>query len=207
MKLKEKIEKFGGTTTVGVACTDGTVLACDSRATAGHVVASKEARKIYAVTDRIAVTIAGAVGDAEKLVELLQAEARLYRVVEGREIEVMPLARIASRVLNSQYLFPYIVNLLLGGYDSKPRLAFVDLDGTVTEERMAATGSGSPVAYGLLERMFREDMEVSEALPLVVQAVRVAMKRDIATGNEIRAAVITDEGVRLLSPEEIKKLC
>ncbi|MEM2282852.1 MAG: proteasome subunit beta [Candidatus Hadarchaeales archaeon] len=206
LKPEEKIKKFGGTTTVGLVCSDGTVLACDSRATAGYLIASKEARKIYKISEHIAVTVAGAVGDAEKLVEVLTAEAGLYRAREGREIEVLPLSRIASLLLNSQYLFPYIVNLLVGGYDSRPRLFFIDLDGTLTEERMTATGSGSPTAYGILEKEYREGMKVEEALPLAVNAVRIAMRRDIATGNEIRAATITSAGVSFLTPDEIKKL-
>lgn len=206
LEPEEKIKKFGGTTTVGLVCSDGTVLASDSRATAGYLVASKEAKKIYKVSEHIAVTTAGAVGDAEQLVELLAAEAGLYRATNGREIGVLQLARIASLVLNSQFLFPYIVNLLIGGYDTQPRLVFIDLDGTMVEEKMTATGSGSPVAYGVLERGYREDMKVKEALPLAVEAVRTAMKRDIATGNEVQVAIITSEGVRFLTPEEIKKL-
>jgi proteasome beta subunit len=206
LEPEEKIRKFGGTTTVGLVCSDGTILASDSRATAGYLVASKEAKKIYKVSDHIAVTTAGAVGDSEKLVELLEAEAGLYRTTHGREIGVLQLAQIASLVLNSQYLFPYIVNLLVGGYDTRPRLVFLDLDGTLVEEKMTATGSGSPVAYGVLEKGYREGMKVKEALPLAVEAVRTAMKRDIATGNEVQVAVITSEGVRFLTPEEIRKL-
>lgn len=197
---------MGGTTTVGLVCADGTVLASDSRATAGYFIASKEAKKIYKVSDHIAVTIAGAVGDAEKLVELLAAEAGYYRVRCGREIEVLSLARIASIVLNSQIFFPYIVNMLVGGYDSKPRLVYLDLDGTLVEEKMTATGSGSPVAFGVLERGYREGMSVKDALPLAVQAIRTAMSRDVATGDEVRVATVTQEGVKFLSSEEIKKL-
>jgi len=206
LEPEEKIKKFGGTTTVGLVCSDGTILASDSRATAGYLVASKEAKKIFKVSDHIAVTTAGAVGDADKLVELLAAEAGYYRTTHGREIGVLQLSQIASLVLNSQFLFPYIVNLLVGGYDTQPRLVFLDLDGTMVEEKMTATGSGSPVAYGVLERGYREEMKVKEAVPLAVEAVRTAMKRDIATGNEVQVAVITSEGVRFLTPEEIKKL-
>jgi proteasome beta subunit len=71
---------------------------------------------------------------------------------------------------------------------------------------MIATGSGSPVAYGVLETEFRERMSIEEALPIVIKAVRTAMKRDIATGNEIMVAAITKRGYRELSLEEIKKL-
>jgi len=48
-----------GTTTVGVICKDGVVLATDTRATMGYFVASKHAKKVYKIDDHIAMTIAG----------------------------------------------------------------------------------------------------------------------------------------------------
>ena len=66
-----------GTTTVGILCKDGIVLAADRRATMGNIIADKKAKKIHAITDNIAVTIAGTVSDAQLLIKLIQAEARL----------------------------------------------------------------------------------------------------------------------------------
>jgi proteasome beta subunit len=71
---------------------------------------------------------------------------------------------------------------------------------------MVSTGSGSPVAYGVIETEFRDGMSTDEAVPIAIKAVRTAMKRDIATGNELAVAVITKTGFRELAPEEIKKL-
>jgi proteasome beta subunit len=96
----------------------------------------------------------------------------------------------------------------VGGVDgSGPQLYFLDIDGGMTRETMAATGSGSPVAYGVLENEVREGMRVSELLPVAVRAVRTAMKRDVATGNSVIAATITEkDGYREFRPEEISKL-
>ena len=63
-----------GTTTVGVVCTDGIVLASEQRATMGNFIASKTAKKVYQIDDRVAMTIAGSVGDAPA------CEARKCRV-------------------------------------------------------------------------------------------------------------------------------
>jgi proteasome beta subunit len=71
---------------------------------------------------------------------------------------------------------------------------------------MTAIGSGSPVAFGVLENEFKEGMSVAEALPIAVKALKTAIKRDIATGNEVHVAKITKEGYRELSREEIKNL-
>lgn len=204
---KPKLKHLEGTTTVGIACRDGVVFATDSRATMGYLVASKKARKVYKITDTIGVTTAGGVADTQNLVNTLQAEAAYYLMREGVPMGVRASARLAANILHAYVLYPYIANLLVGGTDaSGPKLFFLDLDGTLTEETMIATGSGSPVAYGVLETEFREGMSIEEASPIAIKAVRTAMKRDIATGNEIMVAMITKRGYRELSSEEIKKL-
>lgn len=204
---EEQLKYLEGTTTVGLACRDGVVFATDTRATMGYLVASKRARKVYKITDNISVTVAGGVADTQDLVNLLRAEAGYYRLREGAPIDVRAAARLVANVIHAYRLFPYLVNLLVGGVGPRGKqLYFIDLDGSLTEERMVSTGSGSPIAYGVMESEFREDMGTDEALPIAIKAVKSAMKRDIATGNEIAVAVITEAGFRELAPEDIKKL-
>jgi proteasome beta subunit len=69
-----------------------------------------------------------------------------------------------------------------------------------------ATGSGSPIAYGVLEDKYKEGAPIEEVLPVVVRAVDSAMKRDIASGDSFDVAVITNEGYRALSTEEKKQI-
>lgn len=204
---EEKIKHLKGTTTVGMVCKDGVVLATDTRATAGYLVASKEARKIYPVTGSIAFTTAGGVADTQRLVDLMRAESAYYSMHEGEPIGVGACARLLANILNAYSFYPYIANILVGGVDAGgPKLFFLDLDGGLTDEKMASTGSGSPVAYGVLENEFNPESTTEDALPVAIKAVSTAMKRDIATGNEVMAAVITKRGYREITPEEIKKL-
>jgi proteasome beta subunit len=206
-ELGEKLKHLKGTTTVGVVCEDGVVLATDTRATAGYMVASKVAKKIHRITDWIAFTTAGGVADTQRLVNIMRAEAGYYQMHEGVPMKVGACARLLANIMNAYSLFPYIANVLVGGLDRSGRhLYFLDIDGGLTEEQMAATGSGSPVAYGILENELKPGMSVQEALPIAVRAVKTAMKRDIATGNEIMAASITREGYRELTPAEVRKL-
>ena len=208
LKLDEnKLKHLKGTTTVGVVCKNGVVFATDSRATAGYLVASKVARKIYKIADNIAFTTAGGVADTQRLVDVMRAEAGYYRLHEGVPMKVGACARLLSNVMNAYSFIPYIANILVGGVDSEgPHLYFLDIDGGLTEENMTATGSGSPVAYGVLENEFKPKMTTEEALPIAIRAVKTAMKRDIATGNEVMAAHITSKGYRELTPVEIKEL-
>jgi proteasome beta subunit len=90
--------------------------------------------------------------------------------------------------------------------DQGPHIFALDPLGSVTEEKCVATGSGSPVAYGVLEPGYKEGMSVKEAIPLVVTAVTSAMKRDSASGDSFDVAVISKDGYRELSEEEKKAI-
>ena len=203
----QKLKYLEGTTTVGLVCEDGVVLATDTRATMGYEVASKKARKVYRITDTIAFTTAGGVADTQRLVDIMRAEAGYYAMREGVSMDVRACARLVANLMNEYSFFPYIANLLVGGVDAEgPKLFFVDLDGGLIEDNILATGSGSPVAFGVLETEFKEDIKIQDALSIAVKALRAAMKRDIATGNEIMVATITESGYSELTSKEIKKL-
>ena len=197
-----------GTTTIGVVCRDGVILASDTRATAGHLVAHKKAKKIHKIDDHLAMTIAGGLADAQWTVEILRANSRLYRLEVGRPMPVRSAAVLLANLLFRQRLFPLLTQLLVGGHDDTGFHVYcLDPFGSLTEEECVATGSGSFIAYGVLEPAYSREKSVKDLLPVVVRAVSSAMKRDVATGDSFDVAVITrEEGYRELTDEEKKAL-
>jgi len=195
MKIEIMDQLKKGTTTVGLICRDGVVLASEKRATMGSFIASKAARKIYQVDDRMGLTTAGIVGDAQTLVRLISVEARLYKTRRQEPMTVKAMTTLLSNVLNGQRMFPYLVQLLVGGIDRDgAHIYSVDPFGGNTDEReIAATGSGSPIAYGVLEDKYSTDMPLEEGIALATQALRSAMKRDSASGEEIEIVTITKD--------------
>jgi len=205
--MHESIEKLAlkGTTTVGVVCTDGVILSSDTRVTMGYFVAHKKGKKIYQIDDHIAMTISGSVADAQRVVEILKVNAKLYKLNNGRPIPIKAASRLAANLLFSARLAPLIAQILVGGVDTTgPHVFALDPFGSLTEEKCVATGSGSPIAYGVLEDKYKEGAQIKDVLPVVVRAVDSAMKRDIASGDNFDIAIITKEGYRSLSTEEKK---
>jgi len=205
--MHENVEKLAlkGTTTVGVVCTDGVILSSDTRVTMGYFVAHKTGKKIYQIDDHIAMTISGSVADAQRVVEILKVNAKLYKLNNGRPIPIKAASRLAANLLFSARLAPLIAQILVGGVDTTgPHVFALDPFGSLVEEKCVATGSGSPIAYGVLEDKYKEGATIKEMLPVVVRAVDSAMKRDIASGDNFDIAVITKEGYRSLSTEEKK---
>jgi len=196
-----------GTTTIGVVCKNGVILSSDTRVTMGYFVAHKKGKKIYKIDNHLAMTIAGTVADAQWTVDVLKVNAQLYKLTNKRKMPVSAAARLIANLLFSSRYFPLITQVLIGGVDDTGSHVYsLDPFGSLTEEKCVATGSGSPVAYGVLEDQYREDATVEELLPVVVRAVHSAMKRDAASGDSFDVAVIDERGFRELTEEEKKKI-
>ncbi len=196
-----------GTTTIGVVCKDGVILASDTRVTMGYYVAHKAGKKVYKIDDHIGMTIAGTVADAQKVVDILIANAQLYKVNMNRPMPIASAARLVANLLFQNRYIPLSTQVLVGGVDdSGPHVFNLDPYGSLTEEKMVSTGSGSPVAYGVLEDKFKEGSTISETLPIIAKAVNAAMKRDVASGNSYNIIVINELGYKELTDEEKAKL-
>ena len=198
---------FKGTTTVGAISTNGVVLASDTRVTAGSLVIHKKGKKVYKVDDHIAMTISGLVADAQQTVEILKANSRLYRLQRKSPIPVSSAARLVANMFFSNRLSPFLAQIIIGGVDnSGPHLFMIDPFGSITEEKYVATGSGSPVAYGVLEEKYQEGLPLKEVLQIVAKSVNSAMKRDVASGDSYDVSVIDLNGYRELSDDEKRQI-
>jgi proteasome beta subunit len=196
-----------GTTTIGLVCKNSVVLASDTRVTMGSYVAHKHGKKIYKIDDHLAMTISGGVADAQRTVDILKVNAQLYKLNMDRPMPVSSAARLIANLLFSSRYAPLIAQVLIGGMDDTgPHVFSLDPFGSLTEEKCVATGSGSPIAYGILEDRFKEDMSAEDVLPVIVKAVDSAMKRDAASGDSFNVAVISVKGYRELTKEEKKQL-
>lgn len=200
-------ESMKGTTTVGLVFSDGVILATEKRATMGYMIASKKAKKVYQVADRIGMTTAGGVGDAQQLARILTVECSLYQIRRSRPITVGAASTLLSNYLNQNRYFPYYVQLLVGGVDEHgPGVYSVDaLGGATKEEEIVSTGSGSPMAYGVLEDRFKSKMTEDEAIDLAIRALKAAMKRDAGSGEGVHVVVITKDRYHELDEATLKK--
>jgi proteasome beta subunit len=195
-----------GTTTIGMIAKDCVVLASDQRATMGFLIASKTAKKIYKITDRIGATIAGSVADAQSIMELLAAEAKLFEIQRGRPIRVKALTRLLSNIM-FQARGAYMLGSLVGGFDDEgPQVYYTDFVGSVIPDKYVSNGSGSPVALGVLEAEYKEDLTKKKAIELAVRAIAAAIERDAATGNSILVSVIDKDGYQEIPKDTIMKI-
>lgn len=193
-----------GTTTVGIICKDGIVLAADKRATlGGGYIYSKKAEKIVQINDNIIVTIAGNVSDVQVLVKLLQAELQIKKMRKGKEGSVKEAANLMARMVYQNIrkfsALPGVTQFILAGRDDSG-LHMYDIfpDGSVNEvDDYLASGSGSIVgAYSILDSLYKKDIKMDEGIKLAFKAVNAALQRDAASGDGINVVTVTKEGIK-----------
>lgn len=194
-----------GTTTIGMVCKDGVLLASESRASMGYMITNKEVQKVFQIDDRIGVTIAGLISDAQQLINILKAEINLYKLESGEEMKVEAVASLLANIMYARKLFPYFAQIVVGGIDREGNhLYSFDPTGSKIKEKYVSTGSGCQFVYGILEKDFREDISMKEGKELIIQAIKSASERDMASGGKkLWIAEITSKGFKL-SEEKIK---
>ncbi|WXG40274.1 MAG: proteasome subunit beta [Candidatus Freyarchaeum deiterrae] len=193
-KIKDNIY-MSGTTTLGIICDGGVVLATESQATMGNLKANITAPKIYKIAPKISITISGSVADCQQVAKIMYANLNLRKYEISREVSVKAAAQLLSVLLYQNR--SYISMLVLGGVDGTgPHIYTLDPLGSLLEEpKFGATGSGSVLAYGVLEDEYKEGLSIEEGKDLAIRAVKAAKARDINSGGRIQIHKITLEGI------------
>jgi proteasome beta subunit len=200
--VEDKDIRKTGTTTVALVCKDGAVLCADKRVTSGYLVAYKKYEKIIQITENIAVTVAGTVSDVQLLTKLLKAELKLKDLRTNRQAVVKEAVNLLSSMVYNNIrkysLIPGISHFILAGRDNEGISVYdIGADGSITEiDDYTSSGSGSVMAYGVLETLYKKDMSVDEGVKLGAKAINAAVQRDIASGNGIDIVAITKDGVK-----------
>ena len=181
------------TTIVGIKTNEGVVLGSDRRASKGFFIGSKITQKIAKVDDTLAIAIAGQLSDAEYLIRVAKAERKLLELRRGFPLTVKESSRLIANLAYSglKSYQPYFVELLVAGVDDNGgHIYAADMSGAITTEDFASSGSGSPIAYGVLESVYHKNITNEEAKEIATKAVAAAMERDPGSGNGIDILVI-----------------
>jgi proteasome beta subunit len=196
-----------GTTTVGLIYKDGIVLAADMRASMGHLAYDEESKKLYKITDKIAVTNAGAVGDSLAVLRFLISQAQLYEVERQTSITPKALTTLVSNILNATRAYPYMVQFIIAGLNTVPEIYEVTpFGGVLKRERYAVSGSGTEPAMTTLDQNYRKGMNEDEAIRLAVKAVNAGKKRDVFSGGKsVSVMLVNKNGVQDLGESEVAK--
>jgi proteasome beta subunit len=71
------------------------------------------------------------------------------------------------------------------------------MSGAITAEPIASSGSGAPIAYGVLESLYNGEMNLEEIKDLARKAVLAAMERDPGSGNGVNMVTILNKQIAI----------
>lgn len=198
-----------GTTSIGIKCSEGIVLAVDKRTTS-NLVEATSIEKIFKIDEHIGAATSGLVADARALVERARVEAQINKITYSEPIRVDSLSKklcdMLQRYTQNGGVRPFGSALIIGGvYDGSCKLFETDPSGALIEYKATAIGSGRSAAMDIFEDQYKDDMNLNDAIKLALTAINEATEHE-TTANNVEIAVIKcdEEIYTKLSQEEVQ---
>ena len=189
-------QSLQGATVVGLTCSNGVILAAEKRVSWGRMVMSRSGKKVFQITPQMGLAFAGLVSDMQALTREATAYANLYNFENNRPISVKSMAKLISNMLFQRRLMPLLMETVVGGVDDEgPSLYSMDPVGSLIPDPFITAGTGAPIAMGLLEAQYTEEIDVEKGAELALNAIRSAVARDVVSGDGVDILVITSEGI------------
>jgi proteasome beta subunit len=215
------------TTILAFKYRDGVLVAGDRRATAGNMVMYDRTDKVLEIDRHSVMAIAGVPATAYEMVRVLEHSFKYYRRTQLQELSFEGKLRAVSKLLKDNVPAALAgtgaVVPVFAGYDFQQEAAkiyFYDILGAEFEGvEYAVSGSGSPTIRGILHYLNTwggRPLAASTEEEATIQALRLltsAAEFDSATGGVNRETnlypiikVITQDGVRVISDDRLKRL-
>eukprot|EP01068_Selenidium_serpulae_P006769 Selendium_serpulae@DN4504_c0_g1_i1.p1 len=206
MGLPMPVKRKTGTTICGVVCEDCVVLAADTRATEGPIVADKNSDKLHYISDSIYCAGAGTSADLTHTTEMIRSNIELHRLATNTKPRVATVVAQLSQLLY-RYQGHIETALVLGGVDFRgPHLYNIHPHGSTDKTPFGALGSGSLNAMAILEHGYKEKMTAAQGKALVVEAIKAGIFNDLGSGGDVDVVTVRatgavhERGVEILNP-------
>lgn len=212
-ELKKHVLKTG-TTTLGIVCKDGIVIAADKRASFGTdagvtYIAGKDQEKIQELTPEIIVTTAGTSSDTRKIIKLARAELKLKELKSNSKPTVENAANLFSSIsyqsIRQPSMIPSIAHFLLSGYDEDGiHLYDIFPDGFLEKVKTyAISGSGLIHVNPILDSDYDKNISVEEGIKLAKKCINASMGRDPGTGEGIDIFVVKKGDIKQVLKQKV----
>jgi len=203
-----------GTSLVGIVCKDGVVMGSDRRVSAGGMlVVGKNFQKTSQINDYLVISVAGTVSDAQLNSKVIAAQLKLKELKDKQRPTVKEAASYIAMMkfqnIRRPSMIPAIVANLVGGIneDGTSELYNIGPDGSITlVDDYDASGSGTILMLGLLERQYKKNLSTKEGIELVIESIKSSSARDTASGNGVDVFTITKEGIKHVSKQTVENV-
>jgi proteasome alpha subunit len=199
-----------GTTAVGVVYKTGVILLADKRIKS-PLIEESSIEKIFVIDEQIGAATSGLIGDARILIDHARVQAQSEKLTYGQNVTVEALVKKVCDLLQqyTQYggVRPFGASLLIGGIDDTgPHLFETDPSGLSTGYKADAIGAGRDQAIEILEKEYKEGMNLQEAASLALKALKAGLEQGQSLGTISAGYINQGEKFKIMSQEELKRL-
>ncbi|KAI6047868.1 20S proteasome subunit beta 3 [Pisolithus marmoratus] len=158
-------------------------------------------QRIFPVTDRTYVGLAGLGTDVTTLRERFRYRVNMYTIKEERDIEPQTFAHLVSSTLYEHRFGPYFVEPVIAGLEKtpsgfKPFIAAADLIGCLNFAKdFVVAGTASSKLYGLAEGLWEPDLGPEDLFETISQTLLNGVDRDAFSGWGAVVHIITKDRV------------
>ena len=185
---------FPGATAVGISFNNGVLLASEQRVSFGNFLVNKNTKKTFVLTENVGAACAGMVADMNVLARQVAALSKIRKMEIRRKVPTNSVAKLMSVIMFERRYFPLLTQVIVGGYDDKPRIYTLDPLGSLLPDEYASVGSGAEMALGILDAQYNSQMNEDDAKSLAIKSIRAAIQRDAASGDGIDILTISNRG-------------
>ncbi|XP_075506803.1 proteasome subunit beta type-2-A-like [Primulina tabacum] len=184
----------------GLVGKDFAIVAADTSAVHSILVHKTNEDKIMVLDSHKLMGASGETGDRVQFTEYIQKNVALYQFRNGIPLTTAAAANFTrGELATALRKNPYMVNIILGGYDKDvgPSLYFLDYIASLHKVDKAAFGYGSYFALAMMDRHHRQDMTVEEAIELVDKCILEIRTRLVVAPPNFVIKIVDKDGARI----------
>ena len=171
-------------------------IASDKRFGQQAMTVSMDFPKVFSISPKIRVGLAGLNTDVQTLFSKIQYKVNMYRMDEHRPISPRSLVHLVSHMLYEKRFGPYFTEPVIAGMDElgTPFIYSMDLIGCINfADDFVVTGTCSSSLYGICESLYEPDLAPDDLFETISQALLSAVDRDALSGWGAVVHIITPE--------------
>uniref|UniRef100_A0A069DX72 Proteasome subunit beta n=1 Tax=Panstrongylus megistus TaxID=65343 RepID=A0A069DX72_9HEMI len=187
---------------IGIRANNFTMLMADMTSMHSVILMKRDEKKIYPVSNNIAMAVVGTEGDTHQFAEYIVKNVQLYKMRNGYELNPKAAAHFTRQNL-ADYLrssTPYRVHIIMGGYDQENggQLFFLDDLASYKEVPYCGHGYGGMFGMSILDKYCHENMSVEGAYEVMEKCVAELQKRLVINLPNFYVVIVDKDGIREL---------
>jgi len=185
---------------LGVKFNDFVIIAADRTAANSIMVMKSDENKLHRLSNKLVMAVSGESGDTTQFAEYIAKNIQLYKMRNTYELSPREAASFTRRNLADtlRSKSPYMVNLLLAGYDENEgaQLYYMDYLASVAKVDYAAHGYGGYFSLSIMDRNYIRTMTQEQGYDLLKKCVQEVHKRLIINLPNFKVQIIDKNGIK-----------